>query len=228
MNDEKTIDVIKQVTLGDLRNTGFTEIIGKAIEPYSVVIFYAPDDARGSGGSGTLVNYKGIKGILTASHVVAPFRNKRTIFLPCLLREGTIDIWEVAEAPFSQILTIDDLTLYETPEWLDEWSENGLDISLIQFEDRIFDEIVKQWQKQPLDLAGMRKKYFSQVAKYWAPQYKHNWTWTIAGTPRVIAGSLFENPQIKILRYTLIPKEAEKDYETIVREAIDELLTPIY
>lgn len=45
---------------------------------------------------------------------------------------------------------------------------------------------------------------------------------------RVIAGSLFENPQIKILRYTLIPKEAEKDYETIVREAIDELLTPIY
>lgn len=45
---------------------------------------------------------------------------------------------------------------------------------------------------------------------------------------RVIAGSLFENPQIKILRYALIPKEAEMQYESIVREAIDELLTSTY
>jgi hypothetical protein len=45
---------------------------------------------------------------------------------------------------------------------------------------------------------------------------------------RVIAGSLFENPQVKILRYTLIPKEAEIQYEAIVRDAIDELLTPVY
>ncbi len=45
---------------------------------------------------------------------------------------------------------------------------------------------------------------------------------------RVIAGSLFENSQVKILRYTLIPKETEAQYETIVRDAIDELLTSIY
>lgn len=45
---------------------------------------------------------------------------------------------------------------------------------------------------------------------------------------RVIAGSLFENPQVKILRYTLIPKETEIQYEAIVRDAIDELLTPAY
>jgi len=45
---------------------------------------------------------------------------------------------------------------------------------------------------------------------------------------RIIAGSLFENPQVKILRYTLIPKEIEREYEAIVREAIDELMTSIY
>ena len=45
---------------------------------------------------------------------------------------------------------------------------------------------------------------------------------------RVIVGSLFENPQVKILRYTLIPKETEIQYEAIVRDAIDELLTPAY
>lgn len=43
---------------------------------------------------------------------------------------------------------------------------------------------------------------------------------------RVIAGSLFENPQIKILRHTLIPKETEMQYEAIVKDAIDELLGP--
>lgn len=45
---------------------------------------------------------------------------------------------------------------------------------------------------------------------------------------RIIAGSLFENPQVKILRYALIPKETETQYEAIVRDAIDELLTPAY
>jgi hypothetical protein len=43
---------------------------------------------------------------------------------------------------------------------------------------------------------------------------------------RVIAGSLFENPKVKILRHSLIPKEIEKQFEVVVREAIDELLTP--
>lgn len=44
---------------------------------------------------------------------------------------------------------------------------------------------------------------------------------------RVIAGALFENPRVKILRYTCIPEDAEKQYEAIVREAIDALLAPI-
>lgn len=188
MSNEKTIDEVKQVTLGSLRNTEFTKIIGEALEPHSVVIFYATNDSRGAGGSGTLIHYKGIKGILTASHVIAPFSNKRTVFLPCILREGTADVWEVLEAPFCRILTIDDLNLYSTPEWIEEWSENGLDISLIQFEDRIFDDIVRLWHKQPLDLDEMRAKYLSHDAKYWSPQHKHDWTWTIAGTPREDCG----------------------------------------
>jgi hypothetical protein len=92
MSNEETIDEIKQVTLGSLRNTNFTQIISKALEPHSVVIFYAPNDPSGAGGSGTLVTYKGIKGILTASHAISPFSNKRTIFLPCILREGSVDL----------------------------------------------------------------------------------------------------------------------------------------
>jgi hypothetical protein len=187
MSNEKTIDEIKQVALGDLRNTQFTEVIGKAIEPHSIVIFYALNDLNASGGSGTLVNYKGIKGILTASHVVAYLQGKH-VCLPCSLRVGTADIWEITPIPFCRILTIDNLNLYLTPEWKENWSENGLDISLIQLEDRIFDQIVRTSGKQPLDLAEMRAKYLSHDAKYWAPENKHNWTWTIAGTPREDCG----------------------------------------
>lgn len=40
---------------------------------------------------------------------------------------------------------------------------------------------------------------------------------------RIIAGSLFEDPKVKIIRYTLISEETQRQYEVIVREAIDEL-----
>lgn len=40
---------------------------------------------------------------------------------------------------------------------------------------------------------------------------------------RIIAGSLFEDPEVKILRYTLIPKEAELQYEKLVQETLNEL-----
>lgn len=37
---------------------------------------------------------------------------------------------------------------------------------------------------QPLDLAEMRQKYLRHEGKYWFPDQKHNWTWTIVRTPR--------------------------------------------
>lgn len=184
---EETLDEIKKVALGDLRNTEFTEIIGKAVEHHSVVIFYGLNDPKGYGGSGTLIHYKGIKGILTASHVVAYLPGK-CVCLPCSLREGTTDVWEIAPIPFCRILTIDNLNLYRTTDWKKNWSENGLDISIIQLEDHFFDELVRMSNKQPLDLAEMRAKYLAQNAKYWASENKHNWTWTIAGTPREDCG----------------------------------------
>ncbi|MBA3236903.1 MAG: hypothetical protein H0T62_00950 [Parachlamydiaceae bacterium] len=43
---------------------------------------------------------------------------------------------------------------------------------------------------------------------------------------RIIAGSLFDDPQVKIFRYTLIPQEEQKQYEAIVRDEIDKLFHP--
>ncbi|CRX38809.1 hypothetical protein [Estrella lausannensis] len=182
--NEDVVDEIKQVTLGSLRGTEFTDVIAKALEPHSVVIFYAINDPKGDGGSGTLVHYKGIKGILTASHVIAPLKDKQYIYLPCILRPGTAGVWEVVGVPMYRIHTIDDLNLYLLPEWIQNWSENGLDISLVQLEDNIFEDIVKLWGKQPIDLAEMRQKYLGQEVQYWSPVHKHDWTWVIAGTPR--------------------------------------------
>ena len=191
MHDNETIDEIKQFPLGDLRDIpgdlediSASELIGKALEPHSAVIFYSQYDPSGAGGSGTLVHYKGIKGILTASHVVAPFSESSTIFLPCILRSGTIDVWDVIEVPFIRILTIDDFNFYLEPGWIDRWSEQGLDISFIQIEDHIFSDILNQRQKKSLDLGEMRARYFSKEFKYWSPENKHNWIWTMVGTPR--------------------------------------------
>lgn len=42
---------------------------------------------------------------------------------------------------------------------------------------------------------------------------------------RLIAGSLFEDPRIKIIRYTLIPQEAQKQYEAFVQDTIEDLFS---
>ncbi len=156
----------------------------------SVVIFYTPNDPEGAGGSGTLVNYKGIKGILTASHVAASLRDK-TLYLPCVLRYGTDNIWDVREVSFLRILTIDKLNKYSPNDY---WPENRLDISLIQFDDTEFDNIIKQWKKQPVDLAMMKVKYNSNENKYWSPDNNHFFVWDISGVPR--QGSQFESENV--------------------------------
>lgn len=43
---------------------------------------------------------------------------------------------------------------------------------------------------------------------------------------RIIAGSLFDDPQVKIFRYTLIPKKEQRQYEALVRDEIDKLFHP--
>lgn len=184
MVGEDEITEIKYVPLGDLHGTEFVDVIGAAVDPHSVVIFQALNDPIGAGGSGTLVQYKGIKGILTASHVIAPLKSKRQIVLPCKLRPGTSDVWESIEVPVVHIFTIDDLDLYVSFDPDKIWSENRLDISLVQIDDNIFDDIVTSWGKQPLDLAQMRDKYLEQEEQYWSPLHKHDWTWVIAGAPR--------------------------------------------
>lgn len=40
---------------------------------------------------------------------------------------------------------------------------------------------------------------------------------------RIIAGSLLRDPRVKILRYTLIPDDQQRAYETTVRDALDNL-----
>lgn len=182
LDDSESTAKIKQFKLEEIRNTPIKRFIGESLEFHNAVIFYALDDPTGAGGSGILAHYNGIKGILTASHVVAPFKDKKKIFLPCFLRPKTSDIWDIDGVPFIKILTMDDLNLYL--KLGKNWSENGLDIAFVQIEDNIFENIVRKWNKKALNLAEMRKKYFSQEVEYWAPENKHNWIWTIVGTPR--------------------------------------------
>lgn len=178
--------------LGELRHTTAPELIRQTVEPCSVPIF---TDEHGSGGSGTLVTYKGLKGILTASHVIASISNKKSIFLPCLLRKGTNDIWDLAEIPFCRILTIDDLSQYTSIKW----TGKGLDIAIIQFEDPVFSSLIQHWCKRPLDLEIMRAKYLSNEHKYWCHENAHDWLWPIAGMPR--EGCHHISDDVKVIPY---------------------------
>ncbi len=150
------------------------------------MLVYDPNDPDGPGGSGTLVNYKGIKGILTATHVLEEIIKTKYVWLPCALRPGTTDIWDCRGVPFVRILTIDNLSSISGNRNGNKslWPETCLDIAIIQFSDKIFDDIVKNWKKKIVNLSLMREHYYSNECSYWSPDHKHDWIWTFSGYPR--------------------------------------------
>lgn len=175
--DTTTTSEIVHKSHRELEALGFSAIIAAALDPSSIVIFAS--GTHGGGGSGTLVKYKGILGILTASHVAASL-NDCKVYLPYRLRANTDDIWEITPVPFCRILLIDDLSLYSNKLW----SESGLDIALIQLEDDIFDSILDHTKKIPIDLNEMKNRYTSELHKYWSSEKTNDWSWVMAGRPR--------------------------------------------
>ncbi len=111
--------------VGDFCETEVFDELYDSIMSHTIIISY---NAFTFGGSGTLVVYKGLAGILTASHVIAPIKNCRTISLQCLLREGSEKLRHLKTIPIQRILTLDELHAFSGGDWSDEF----LDISFIE------------------------------------------------------------------------------------------------
>lgn len=189
-----------QVTLGELRNNPIIELMKEIIRTHQVSIFLNPDTPTSNnpkeneidlkGGSGTLIKYKNLKGILTATHVicnsadpsgiVACFDKRKSIYtlLPNeSLSKNDEKIYIKKQINIIDILTIDDIPACSNPKW----EEKKLDISLLLLTDEDFNQIVIHGNKKAIDLEKSQDKFKLNKFEYLKEQ---NWIGAIYGFAR--------------------------------------------
>jgi hypothetical protein len=166
--------------LGDLRGTRVYEELGEICRSYSVLISPIPD--LRVGGSGTLVRYKNLCGILTATHVLAKNIDSSLIFSPVLKTPDPTYFLKVA-VPVKKLLYLETaagIKALQGPNWPNE----TLDICLIQLDPSLFDFLLKISGKKAVDLLAHKTKYLTAVEKYCAADHNNDWSWAFDGVPR--------------------------------------------
>lgn len=187
--------------LGDLRGTEILDQLGQKINIHQVPLFLEPDNHNthhDTGGSGTLATFGDLKGILTATHVIAPYRDKskeKAIYIPCIPTQRK-DAFRKIKVPFINIITIDDLWAFNIS--LRSWDERRLDIAFVQLDENTFIQLVNMAYKKPYDLKDSYHKYQSNKQLYLSNN-DHTWSGIIYGHPREGAETINE---VRFLKYS--------------------------
>lgn len=168
------------VALGNLRGTPAYAELAIRCRPYSV-IFSLTRDLR-EGGSGTLVRYKSLCGLLTATHVMAGHIDARLIYSP-LQRTAIPTVFSNTAVPIQRVIYL------ETVEGIEAfkgtyWPSGCLDICLLEMEHASFDRILQSSGKQVVDLSAYREKYIANKDGYIASDPISHWSWAVDGSPR--------------------------------------------
>lgn len=167
-------------TLGGLRNSPLILELSERCRSHSILI--SPSPRLSDGGSGTLVKYKNLYGILGATHVISQHTNSSSIFSP-ILRTLDPTYFLNVEIPVKAFIYL------ETPDGIEalqgkNWPEGALDICLIQLDPLIFDFILQVSGKKAVDLQMHKTKYLKDFDKYCAEERCRDWIWAVDGAPR--------------------------------------------
>jgi hypothetical protein len=185
------IQSARPMTLGELRDT--TDVpnqILQLIRAHQVpLILEREDEIEIDNGSGTLITYGNLKGILTAAHVVACTKKAKSKFVKIpYLPVPNSDIVTALKIPFTKIITIDDLNAFEKYSW----KETRLDIAIIPIDEENYSILINQGQKKPLDLEKARYQYNANKQLYSSNDH------------RMLIGAIYAYPCLDIKKYTAI------------------------
>lgn len=166
--------------LSALRNSPAYSGLAVKCRKHSVLL--SPTADLSEGGSGTLVRYGTICGILTNTHVMSDSIDTRLIYSPLEKTKDPTFFWNV---PVELLQTI----YLETPQGVDAlkgtvWNSNCLDICLLQMSQAAFDIALQKSGKEAVDLSVYKKKYLSNRDAYLASDHISHWSWAIDGAPR--------------------------------------------
>lgn len=166
--------------LGSLRGTPLCAKLAEECRSYSVLLSTSP--CLKEGGSGTLIKYKDLCGILTATHVFADQTDVSVIYSPILKTEDS-QLFLEDEIPIKELIYL------ETPEGIQalqggKRTEGVLDICLVLFESSVFQSVLKLSGKKVVDLLKYKEAYLKDAEKYCGDDRNHDWCWVMDGYPR--------------------------------------------
>lgn len=167
------------MTLGSLRNTAVYDTLKQQLRKHSLPISGLPQ--LGSGGTGTLVKYNGISGILTATHVIADFLDTREIFAPFIATEDPT-FFINGRIPIKKFHYLDTEQGLQKLRENARYSEDFFDICMIELDEDVVDNILKQSKKQIVDLSVYKSKYENNFDYYCCSD--NDWCWAVDGAPR--------------------------------------------
>lgn len=195
--------------ISDLRNTKLFSDLATQLRMHSLAI--SPISFLGVGGSGTLVKYRNLFGILTATHVMAKYLDTREIFSPVIATEDPTFFLN-DKVPIKRILHL------ETPRGIEllqahnqDWPKSTLDICFIEIEEDVFQDVIQKSFKRPIDLLDYQKKYKKTFETYCCAD--NDWTWAFEGSPRLsvhqnddnILSSIFDGCYLSGGEYVITP-----------------------
>ncbi len=157
----------------------FTEVV-KKLTLYSMPFSSEADLTLG--GTLTFAKYKNFYGLLTATHVLAKHLKIKEIFIPSIKTSdpNTNLIKKIPIKKIRYLETSEGIRLLSSVD--DKWNSSILDICFIEIDKNIFHELLKESDKQVVDLQKYQEKYSANFEKYGS--LYPNWCWGIVGSPR--------------------------------------------
>lgn len=172
----------QQFALSQLRGTKLFAYLEERFRKHSLLI--SATSNLQLGGSGVLATYKELNGILTATHVVSPNIDTKTIFSPIIRTPDPTLVFN-CQFPIHRILKIESTKGIELlSASKGRWHEDTLDICFIQLEDPVFKIVIEMSGKEAIDLFQERLRFLTCSEKFWEEQNRTNWTWAFYGAPR--------------------------------------------
>lgn len=167
--------------ISDLRGTKLFNDLANQLRMHSLLISPVPN--LEFGGSGTLVKYKNLSGILTATHVMANYLDTREIFSPIVATEDPT-VFLNDKVHVKRILYLETACGVELLKGRTKfWPENTLDICFIELDEEVFQAIIQKSLKKPIDLLDYQKKYSANFETYCCAN--NDWIWAFEGSPRL-------------------------------------------
>lgn len=165
--------------LSALRGTKLFTELGSITRSHSLLVSSKAD--LSGHGSGTLIKYNNVYGILTATHVFADCIDTKVVFSPI---EKTYDptIFLCRPLPIKQIIHLETTKGLELLKGEKE-PDGTLDICLLLMEELDFKKALEISSKSYVDLNLYKKRYEQNFEKYCIPDSARNWSYVIEGYP---------------------------------------------